>query len=61
MREIFTSGSVRGLIATLGLLPQKKGCAMGSTRQFAEKIKCLVSARLKADTKEPLEPPTKSF
>ncbi len=25
MREIFKSGSVRGLIATLGLLPQKKG------------------------------------
>jgi len=24
MREIFKSGSVRGLIATLGLLPQKK-------------------------------------
>ena len=24
MREIFTSGSVRGLIATLGLLPQQK-------------------------------------
>jgi hypothetical protein len=25
MRENFKSGSVRGLIATLGLLPQKKG------------------------------------
>jgi len=24
MKEIFTSGSVRGLIATLGLLPQQK-------------------------------------
>jgi hypothetical protein len=26
MREIFTSGSVRGLIVTSGLLPQKEGC-----------------------------------
>ena len=26
MRENFKSGSVRGLIATLGLLPQKKVC-----------------------------------
>ena len=25
MREIFTSGSVRGLIVTSGLLPPKKG------------------------------------
>nr|CBH37393.1 hypothetical protein BSM_08700 [uncultured archaeon] len=33
MREIFTSCSVRGLIATLGLLPQKR-CAMGSTRHL---------------------------
>ncbi|MEA1943833.1 MAG: hypothetical protein U9N07_00565 [Euryarchaeota archaeon] len=32
MREIFKSGSVRGLIVTSGLLPQKKRCAMGSTR-----------------------------
>jgi len=29
MREIFKSGSVRGLIATLGLLPQKKKVRYG--------------------------------
>jgi hypothetical protein len=34
MREIFMSGSVRGLIVTSGLLPQQKRCAMGSTRRL---------------------------
>ena len=32
MREIFKSGSVRGLIVTSGLLPQNKRCAMSPTR-----------------------------
>ena len=36
MREIFTSGSVRGLIATLGLLPQQKaGYELYSTEREA--------------------------
>jgi len=34
MREIFKSGSVRGLIVTSGLLPQNKRCAMGPTRRL---------------------------
>ena len=37
MREIFKSGSVRGLIVTLGLLPHKK-VAMGSTRHTIDPI-----------------------